>query len=160
MNGIIMLIVGPVTAFGVGAVCDGGARRVRTMRRFRLLSAGFVVMVVSNSVAMLMPNPVIAFVFLTIGTVSIGVVTATGFISLLDITPSPIRGEVVAVYYMVINIAGLGLGPTTVGWLSTRVFGEGSLHLAASAVPILYGIVPLLLLSIIGRKYRLQKQHV
>ena len=53
------------------------------------------------------------------------------------------RGQVVALYYMSISLAGLLLGPTTVGTLSTRLFGEGQLHLAVAIVPVVYGIIPL-----------------
>ena len=66
------------------------------------------------------------------------------------------RGQIVALYYMAISIAGLGLGPPTVGILSTRVFGEAHPRSAVSCIPLLYGVVPLLLLllPLIARCYR------
>ena len=45
------------------------------------------------------------------------------------------------------------LGPTTVGWLSTHVFGEAELRAAVSAVPLLYGLPVALLLPRIRRAY-------
>jgi hypothetical protein len=38
--------------------------------------------------------------------------------------------------------------------LSTRVFGEANLRYATATVPILYGVIPLLLIPLIARAYR------
>ena len=153
INGFMTLAIGPVTVGGVGVLCDRWRKAGQTDAPFRLLAIGFVLMVISSAGALLMPTPLTAFILLGVSTVGIGTVTATGIISLLDITPSPVRGQIVALYYMVISITGLGLGPTSVGWLSTRVFGEAQLHLAVSALPVIYGIVPLLLIPLIRRLY-------
>jgi MFS family permease len=118
-----------------------------------VLWIGFVVMLISSVLALMMPTAFWAFVMLGLGTVGIGTMSVTGMVCLLDITPAAIRGQVVALYYMVISITGLGLGPTSVGWLSTRVFGEANLHLAVSAVPLLYGLIPFFLIPAIRRKY-------
>ena len=158
VNGLMTLAIGPLTVWSVGVFCDRWRNAGQTDAPFRLLAMGFVLMVASSSLALLMPSPLMAFVLLGLSTMGIGTVTATGIISLLDITPSPVRGQLVALYYMVISIAGLGLGPTSVGWLSTRIFGESQLHLAVAAVPVLYGLIPLLLIPMIRRQYLAQLQ--
>jgi MFS family permease len=153
VNGWMTLTIGPMTVAAVGILCDRWRKAGQHDAPFRLLWIGFVVMLLSSVLALMMPTPLTAFVMLGLGTVGIGTVSVTGMVSLLDITPAAIRGQVVALYYMVISITGLGLGPTSVGWLSTRVFGEENLHLAVSAVPLIYGLVPLLLIPAIRRKY-------
>ena len=160
VHGLMLLAIGPVTVASAGALCDRWRKAGQDDAPFRLLSLGFVIMLVSSTVALLMPTPLMALVMLGLSIVGTAIVTATGIVSLLDITPPSIRGQVVALYYMTISIAGLGLGPTSVGWLSTRVFGEGSLHLAVSTVPVIYGIVPLLLIPIIRRRYLVQLQRM
>jgi MFS family permease len=156
VNGIIILAVGPATVNIIGALTDKWRKAGLRDAPFRLLAIGFVVMVLINSVAMLMPSTVLTFICLGIGTMAIATCTTTGVIALLDITPAEIRGQVVALYFMMISLAGLLLGPTTVGALSTRVFGEAKLHLAVAATPAIYGIIPLLLLPMIRRKYLAQ----
>ena len=160
VNGIMLLAIGPATVTSVGILADRWRRAGNADAPFRLLAIGFVVMIVASATALYMPTPTLAFVMLGFGTVGIGTVTAAGVISLLDITPPTIRGQVVALYYMAISIAGLGLGPTTVGLLSTRVFGEDDLRAAVSAVPIIYGAVPLLLIVLIARAYSAQRARI
>jgi MFS family permease len=160
INGIIILAVGPATVNIIGALCDKWRKAGLQDAPFRLLSIGFVAMIAINSVALLMPTPTLAFVMLGLATIAIATCTTTGIIALLDITPAPIRGQVVALYYMMISLAGLLLGPPTVGALSTYVFGEKNIHLAVAMTPALYGIVPLLLLLLIRRKYLDQMARV
>jgi MFS family permease len=159
-NGIMTLVLGPSTVTAIGVLCDRWRAAGRDDAPFRLLSFGFAGMVACGSAALLMPVGWAALAMLGINTMAMGAVTATGIIALLDITPAPIRGQVVAIYYMAISIAGLGLGPTTVGLLSTRLFGEANLHLAVASVPVLFGLVPLIMLRRIGRAYRAEKSAV
>jgi MFS family permease len=160
VNGLITLAIGPATVASIGALCDRWRKSGQDDAPFRLLSFGFVLMVAASSLALLMPSPTLSFISLGLSTAGLGTVTATGIIALLDITPAAVRGQVVAFYYMMISIAGLLLGPTTVGMLSTRVFGEAKLHLAVAAVPALYGVIPLLLLPVIRRRYLAQMQRI
>ncbi len=160
VNGIIILAVGPATVNIIGALTDKWRAAGLRDAPFRLLAIGFVAMVSFNAIALLMPTPILTFICLGLGTIAIATCTTTGIIALLDITPAAIRGQVVALYYMVISLAGLLLGPTTVGALSTRVFGEAKLHLAVAAVPAIFGLVPLLLLPVIRRKYLAEMERL
>jgi MFS family permease len=82
--------------------------------------------------------------------------TAAAMLALLAITPSSVRGQVVALYYAAINITGLFLGPPTVGWLSTNLFGEANLRYAVAIQPLIFGTIPLILLPAISRAYRMR----
>lgn len=154
VNGIINLIVGPLTVIGIGMLADRWRAGGRKDAAFRLLVIGFVPMLPFSALPLFMPSPTLAFVMLAFSSVCIGTVTAAGIIALLDIAPANLRGQIVALYYMAISISGLGLGPPTVGILSTRVFGEANLRYATASIPILYGIIPLLLIPLITRAYR------
>ena len=160
VNGIVILCVGPVTVNLIGALVDKWRGAGRHDAPFGLLAISFVVMVFVNALALMMPTPLLAFVFLGLGTIAIAACTTTGIIALLDITPAAIRGQIVALYYMTISLAGLLIGPTSVGSLSSRVFGEDRLYLAVSSVPLLFGIVPILLLPLIRRAYLAQMETV
>ena len=158
VNGISLLLLGPLTVNVVGLMIDRWRRSGKQNAPFVFLASGFVGMIASNSLAMLMPTPVLAFALLCVGSVSIATITVAGIVALLDITPAAIRGQTVALYYMTISLTGLLLGPTTVGLLSSSFYGEARLHLAIATVPILYGLIPLLLLPAIGRAYSRQAE--
>jgi MFS family permease len=153
VNGVISLFVGPLTVIGIGAIADYWRKRGVRDAPFRLLVAGYLLMIPSSAAALMMPAASLAFIVGAFGTIGIGTVTAAAIIALLDVTPSAIRGQTVALYYMAISMSGLLLGPPTVGFLSSRVFGETHLRLAISAVPLIYGLVPLLLIPMIRRRY-------
>jgi MFS family permease len=154
VNGIVNLIVGPTTVIGTGMLADWWRKRGVADAPFRLLVIGFLLMIPTSAATFFVPSSTAAFGALPLSTIGIGTVTSAAIISLLDVTPATVRGQMVAVYYMAISISGLLMGPTTVGTLSTRVFGEDNLRSAIASVPFLYGIVPLLLIPAIARAYR------
>ena len=80
-------------------------------------------------------------------------VTATGVTALLNMTPGEIRAQVVAFYYMAISLAGLLLGPTTIGILNDQVFGEQGVKYSMALLPFVYGLPVLLLVPVTLRLY-------
>ncbi len=154
INGTINLIAGPIVVFGFGWLIDWLRGRGVEDAAFRVLSYAFPPMVVLSAIGYFMPDGATALFVLTCGAVCTGAITSAAILALLEVTPAAIRGQVVALYYMAISIAGLGLGPTTAGILSTRVFGEAELRTAIAVVPLIYGLIPLLLLPAIARAYR------
>jgi MFS family permease len=154
ISGTVNLLAGPVVVFGVGYLIDTLRRRGMRDAAFRILTIAFVPMIPLSAMALFMPNGTLAMTMVILAAVCVGAITSSAILALLDITPGAIRGQVVALYYMTISIAGNGLGPTTVGILSTQVFGEANLRYAIATVPVVYGLVPLLLLPVIARAYR------
>ncbi|MEM7612642.1 MAG: MFS transporter, partial [Pseudomonadota bacterium] len=156
VNAVALLIIGPINVIAMGFISDRWSQSGVKDAPFRLLVIGFLIMVPTAIIPMFMPNGVAAFAVLCVNTIGIGMVSAVGVTALLMITPAPIRGQVVAIYYIAISMAGLWLGPTTVGTLATRVFGEENLNLAMASVPFVWGIVPLLLIPVTRRLYLAQ----
>lgn len=156
INGLMTLAIGPATYLACGWLSDRLTAAGRRDAPFRILLTASAILIPSAALAPMMPSPTLAFVMLGIVAVGVGGVSAVGPTALLTITPGAIRGQVVALYYMAISLTGLLLGPTTVGALSTRVFGEGEIRQAVAAVPLLYGVIPLLLAPVALRLYRAQ----
>jgi MFS family permease len=159
-NGITTLVLGPATVFGMGWLSDRLTARGYRDGALRIMIAGYIVMLPTAAIPMFMPDAVSAFFLLCVNTMAIGTVTAVGVTALLGITPAQVRGQVVALYYMVISMAGLFLGPTTVGSLATRVYGEENIRYAVATLPILYGIIPLLLIPVMRRLYLAQMDRL
>lgn len=160
VNATAILAIGPANILLWGVLSDRWTQAGMRDAPLRILIAGFLVMVPTGAIAMLMPTGWSAYAVLCINTIGIGMVSCIGVTGLLLITPAQIRGQVVALYYMAISMAGLWLGPPTVGILSSRVFGEDNLNLAVGAVPIMYGLIPFLLLPITRRLYIAQMNRL
>ncbi len=159
-NGAALLVIGPATIFFTGCLSDRWMQAGVRDAPFRLLVAGYLVMAPTGVLAMVMPTGVLAFAVLGLNTIGIGMISAVGVTALLLITPSQIRGQALALYYMTISLSGLFLGPTTVGVLSTRVFGEENLNLAVGAAPLIYGVGPLVLIPVTRRLYLKQMERL
>jgi MFS family permease len=156
INGTVVIVLGPANVLFMGWLSDRLSQRGMRDAPFRILVAGFLIMVPSGVVPFFMPDPWLAYGILVINVIGIGIVSAVGVTALLLITPAQIRGQVVALYYMAISLSGLLLGPTTVGYLSTEVFGEANIRYAMAAVPVIYGVLPLLCIPVTARLYRAQ----
>jgi len=152
-NGIANLVIGPATVYTMGYLSDRLMKRGILDAPLRILFLGALLMVPTGALPMLMPTAGLAFALLCLNIVAIATISAVGVTALLNITPAQIRGQVVALYYMAISLAGLLLGPTTVGMLSTRVFGEENIRSAVATLPLLYGLVPLALMPLTRRLY-------
>lgn len=156
VNGVVLLIAGPATVIFTGYLSDKLTQKGMRDASMRLLIIGYFILLPTQAIPMFMPSGELAFVFLFINTIGIAIISAMGVTSLLAITPAQIRGQVVALYYMAISMAGLFLGPTTVGILSTRVFGEENIRYAIAVLPFLYGVIPLIFIPITYRLYKNQ----
>lgn len=155
VNGVALLIIGPANMMIMGTISDWWTKKGVQDASLRILYVGFFIMVPTAAIPLFMPSAELAFAILCINTVGIGIVSAIGVTSLLVITPAQIRGQVVALYYLAISWFG-SLGPIAVGELSSSVFGEDNLRYAVAAVPLIFGVVPFLMMPVTRRLYREQ----
>ena len=155
-NAMVTLAVGPATVYACGWLSDRLTGRGVADAPLRILIAGAFLLVPTGVAIPLMPSPELAFVVIAVNTIAIATVSSVSVTALLNITPAAIRAQTVALYYMTISLAGLFLGPTTVGYLSASVFGEDNLRYAVAVLPALFGIIPLLIVPITIRLYRRQ----
>lgn len=72
-----------------------------------------------------------------------------------EITPNQMRGQVTALYLLLANIFGIGLGPTVVAFFTDHVFGqERALGLSLSITVGLFGPIAIALFWQCRRAYR------
>jgi MFS family permease len=154
VNGIILLAVGPATVNFAGWLNDRLYAKGMVDAPLVIMIIGALFIVPTGIIAPFMPSPELAMFVLVFNTIGIATTTATSITALMNITPAEIRGQTVALYYMVVSMAGLFLGPTTIGYLSDNVFGNENLNYAAAAVPAIYGIPVLFLIGYARRVYR------
>ncbi len=153
INGIMLLALGPLTVNIAGILCDRLTQRGVADAPLLIVMAGVLVLVPTHVLAPLMPGPYVAFVVLAVNTVGIALASSTGVTALLQVTPARIRGQTVALYYMCISLAGLFLGPLTVGLLTDYYFGEANLRYGVAAIAVLYGVPVIALMPFARRAY-------
>lgn len=160
INGLAILAIGPANVFFAGWLSDRWSQQGKRDAPLKILIFGFLIMVPSGVVPFFLADGTLAYAILCINTVGIGFVSSVGVTGLLLITPAQIRGQVVALYYMAIGMAGLMLGPFSVGYLSTAVYGEENIRYAMATVPIIFGLIPMLFIPTTIRLFRAQMERV
>ena len=123
--GIIMIITVPLGVNFGGWLADRmykNGRKDGHMRSNLIGVVGF--MAVPYVLVPLMPTPEIALVVLVWGSIGGAWVTATGAASLMMICPNQMRGQITALYYFVISLLGLTVGPSAVAIVTDYVFKD------------------------------------
>jgi MFS family permease len=146
-NGVCLLLLGPVCNFMAGWFSDRLYARGYREAPLLIVVLGLLLLIPSGIAAPLMPNAWLAFGLFQLNTVGIAILSSTAPTALLNITPGEIRGQVIAMYYIVISITGLMLGPTSIGLMSDLIFGEAGLRYAVSLVPAIFGLPVLLFIA-------------
>lgn len=159
INGVALLIIGPLNMMIFGSLSDRLSAKGIKDAPLKILYIGFFIMVPSGVVPYFMPNAELAYAMLCINTVGIGIVSAIGITALLAITPSQIRGQIVALYYLGISWFG-SLGPIATGYLSNLVYGEENIRYAVATVPVIFAVLPLLLMPLTRRLYLQQVERI
>ncbi len=84
-----------------------------------------------------------------------GVPSGLSGAAMMSITPNQMRAKISSFYLFVSNIVGITLGATTVGFLTTHVFGDDSqLNLSLAVVNCVFPPVVVVLMFLGMKKYR------
>jgi MFS family permease len=115
---------------------------------------GGLLLIPTGFISPLMPTGELAFAVLLFNLVGLAMVSALAPVALLNITPSEIRGQIIAIYYLVISITGLVLGPMTVGLMNDWVVGEEGVRYSVALVPVIFGLPVIALMRWALKSYR------
>jgi MFS family permease len=74
-----------------------------------------------------MPTPGLALLMFAPHIMGAAALTAAGGAALMMITPNQLRAQATAIYYFIISLAGLTLGPTSVALFTDYVFRDEAL---------------------------------
>jgi MFS family permease len=152
--GIGMLAIGPLTVNIAGWLSDRMTAQGKADAPVRIIIWGALLMVPTAAIGPLMPTAELAFSVFMLNLVSLAMISAVAPTALMNITPGEIRGQVTAIYFLVVSVAGLFLGPMTVGLLNDNFMGEAGVRYSVALVPIIYGVPVLFLLRGALRGYR------
>ncbi len=154
-SGLALVIQGPLVVNLTGAWCDRLAARGRRDGPFSITTLGTLLLVPTGIAAPLMSSGELAFLVWLCNLVGLSMVSAAAPVALLAVTPGEMRGQVSALFYMVIMLAGLVIGPLAVGVLNDQWFAGARLAAACSLVPLLVGVPGVLLMPYARRQFGL-----
>lgn len=123
-----------------------GARGYRDTY-FRTPIITFALTIVPAVLATLMPTAGLSLFFLVFATFLASFPVAMTIAALQVITPNEMRGQVLAIFFLIANIMGVGLGPTLVAAITDYVYHDEMMvgYSLATATVIIMPIIMLIL---------------
>lgn len=152
-SGLALIIQGPLVVNLTGWWCDRLAARGRHAAPLLITIIGTLLLVPTGIAAPLMPTGELAFLVWLFNLAGLSMVSAAAPVALLAITPGEMRGQVSALFYMIIMLTGLVVGPLAVGLFNDQLFAGERLDLACALVPVVAGIPGIALLRYARRHY-------
>ena len=146
------LIFGPIGATSGGWLADKLTKMGGKDGPMRAMYYGVIVTVITNILYPLMPTGNWAMVIYIPSILGGAMASACGAAAVVHIAPNQVRGQATAIYWLIINVVGLMLGPTSVGYLTDLMGDPSMLRYAMAGIPLVVGI-PAILLIIWGLKH-------
>jgi len=121
--GSLMLLVGLPGSVLMGLIVDRWFAAGRLDAHLRFITIAFVVQTVCVVIGFSASNPMVSMVALA-PQIALAPFTGVAAAALQITTPGRMRGRISAVYLLVFNLLGLGLGPTIVASMTDFVFRD------------------------------------
>jgi len=151
--GMVLLIFGPLGAWLSGELTSRLIDRGVKEGPYMAMLIGVMILIPAAVAFPLMPTGELALAVACIMTIGGALPSAAGASSLVYIAPNQVRATGTAIYWMVINLIALFLGPTSVGWITDNVFEDpNKLYLSMAIVPGVCGVVSFVII-LWGRKH-------
>lgn len=122
--GLILGIGGVVGLLASGVWADRLMGRGVLDAYPRVMMWAAVAEIIPMVAAPLVPGATAALVLIALGVVANGATIGVSAAAVQFITPARLRGQIASIYVLLASIAGIGLGPTTVAFLTDYVFGR------------------------------------
>ena len=106
----------------------------------RVVVLSTLVSVPMGIIGPLMPNAWLAVGCLLFATMTAMMPAAAENAAVQTVTPNRLRGQMTFLFLFIMNVVGMGFGPTIVGALSQYVFGEEHIRLSLAAAAAFMGI--------------------
>jgi len=148
--GVVLLIAGPIGVNGAGWLADRWYQQGKQDAHLRVMLISGPIMLIASTALPLMPTPELAILMLAPHVIGAAGITAAGGAALMLVTPNQLRGQATAMYYFIISLAGLTLGPLSVAVFTDYVFQDEaalrySMAIVGFAAPLLSVICAVLM---------------
>lgn len=160
VNGVFTLVLNTAGIFLSGRIADGLSGRGVVDAAMRICLVIAVLNTLWGTVGPLMPTLGGAYVLLALMACTMSVYTAMAPLAINLVTPNQMRGQVAALYLLMNNMIGLGLGPTLMPMVSDYLLNDpAKIYQAIAIVIFLCGTLAALLFAWICPRYaRLVKE--
>lgn len=153
--GSLLLGMGIVSPVLGGWASDLAARLDPVAGRLRLVAALFLVVFALSAALFWAPGLTATLACLAVNTLAASCLAASALVVLQESAEAHIRGQVVAIYLVLTNVIGMGLGPLFVAVLTDRVFAnEAMVRASVSATLALVGMVGFAMVVIASPVFR------
>lgn len=122
--GVVLIIFGPVGALLGGVLADRHDRRHGQGGPFVVGAMLTLLATIPATASTLVGNPWLALALLSLLVLLFSGPIALGVSALQQLTPNEMRGQVSAVYLLIVNFLGIGFGPTLVALVTDYGFGN------------------------------------
>jgi MFS family permease len=122
--GTMVMIFGSIGIVGAGRIAD--AMRARGIRQGNMMLGVFIALLAipTNILLFLAPSGNWAAIWLVPGCMLAAAPFGIAPAAIQQMMPNPMRGQASAVYLFILNLIGLGLGPTAVAVCTQYLFGR------------------------------------
>jgi MFS family permease len=146
--GIFGGIAGIVSAISSGFATNWLKNRGYVDATMRTVLIGGLGLTIGTSIAPLLPSPELALAGYCIAGVFTNYPPAQALAAIAEMTPNQVRGFVTSIYILVVGIAGAGLGPFAMGWVTDNVFGDQQkVHYSMALVTFVMGMLGVALIA-------------
>ena len=153
--GAVILVAGPLGVNVGGWLADRWYNSGRRAAHMEVTLLGACLLVPCSVLVPLMPTPESAVVMLIPASIGGAMPTATAGAALMMIVPNQMRAQTTAIYYFVINVIGLTLGPSCIALVTDYVFADDlALRYSIAIVSGVAGVASLAVLALNIVPYR------
>jgi MFS family permease len=154
IRGVILIVAGLAGVLCGGWLCDRFRRRYSD-GYVRVCLVGFAFLTFGYCTFAFMPTPGLALLMLVPASFGAAVPTAAGIAAVVAIAPPNMRAQLTALYYFVLNLVGLTVGPTAVALITDYYFhDESQLRYSLAAVSAVATSCGIALLLYVLPQYR------
>lgn len=146
--GVLMLVCGTIGTLGGGWVSGRLMQSGRADANLRIVLVTSLLKALPLIVGPLMPSAPLALACMAVGTLIGQAAQGVMIAAIQDVTPNQLRGQVMALTLLCVNLVGLGLGATFIAAITDFVFRDEAAirySIALSGVVLLPVIVVILL---------------
>ena len=152
--GVGGIVFGPLGMFCAGKLSNHFANKGNRNAYARVAILATVGAILPSILYPLLPNAAAAFAFLAIATFFRCIPTCVIPAAMQELVPNAMRGQATAVYLLIVNLIGLGLGPSAVALVTDRVFhNDAAVRYSLLIVMVLAYLLAWLFLTIGRRTY-------
>ena len=122
--GLVVMVFGSAGIVAGGRICDHLSRRGFTDAPLRVGLGAALGCIPFGALYPLMPTGELAVILMAPSVFFLGMPFGVAPAAIQDIMPAAMRGQASALYLFIVNLIGLGLGPTAVALVTDQVFHD------------------------------------